>query len=260
MIARLCEAGRAQFLSAVRGRPYFGDVLPVHLAVFGMEHPRVRFFTAGPDAAVQLRGQSAALCGTYDREEMGAFLRMQGVRAVTAAAAPPDGYRRVQTLHNLAWRGQPCAAAPCPDAARLVLERAPAPGEVADFLMRGAQDADARDNFYSELCVKLARGAALVWAVRREGRLVATAGAYALSPAGAYLAAVETDAALRGQGVGSWLTGLLTARLAAGGRRVALTCARERLQFYARLGFVQEDAIFRCVPREETEKAGHAAG
>ena len=66
MIAELNESNRPQFLAAVRGRPYFGDILPVQLAVFG---------------------RSAVLCGTYDAEETGAFLRMQGVRYVTAGGA-----------------------------------------------------------------------------------------------------------------------------------------------------------------------------
>ena len=92
---------------------------------------------------------------------------------------------------------------------------------------------------------KAGQGAAEVWAVRREGALVSTAGAYALSPDTAYLAAVETLEALRGQGIGGWLTGLLAADLAARGRRVALSCKKERLNFYHRLGFAAEDTVQR---------------
>ena len=173
MIAELNESNRPQFLAAVRGRPYFGDILPVHLAVFGRSGALMRFYVADGSAAVQLKGRSAVLCGTYDAEETGAFLRMQGVRYVNAG------------------------------------------------------------------------GAAEVWAVRREGALVSTAGAYALSPDTAYLAAVETLEALRGQGIGGWLTGLLAADLAARGRRVALSCKKERLNFYHRLGFAAEDTVQR---------------
>ena len=61
----------------------------------------------------------------------------------------------------------------------------------------------------------------------------------------AYLAAVETLEALRGQGIGGWLTGLLAADLAARGRRVALSCKKERLNFYHRLGFAAEDTVQR---------------
>ena len=43
MIAELNESNRPQFLAAVRGRPYFGDILPVHLAVFGRSGALMRF-------------------------------------------------------------------------------------------------------------------------------------------------------------------------------------------------------------------------
>ncbi|MBD5093743.1 MAG: GNAT family N-acetyltransferase [Subdoligranulum sp.] len=54
------------------------------------------------------------------------------------------------------------------------MDKTPPPGETADFLVRakgveGAKGAEIRDNFYSALCTKLARGAACVWAVRQAG-------------------------------------------------------------------------------------------
>ena len=203
MIAELNESNRPQFLAAVRGRPYFGDILPVHLAVFGRSGALMRFYVADASAAVQLKGRSAVLCGTYDAEETGAFLRMQGVRYVNAGGAAPAGYSPLYALHNLVLAK--AAAPPCPDAVRLTLDRAPAPAEVTDFMMRGEDDPGAWDNFYSELCTKLARG----------------------------------------QGIGGWLTGLLAADLAARGRRVALSCKKERLNFYHRLGFAAEDTVQR---------------
>ena len=63
MIAELNESNRPQFLAAVRGRPYFGDILPVHLAVFGRSGALMRFYVADGSAAVQLKGRSAVLCG-----------------------------------------------------------------------------------------------------------------------------------------------------------------------------------------------------
>ena len=195
MIAELNESNRPQFLAAVRGRPYFGDILPVHLAVFGRSGALMRFYVADGSAAVQLKGRSAVLCGTYDAEETGAFLRMQGVRYVNAGGAAPAGYSPLYALHNLVLAK--AAAPPCPDAVRLTLDRAPAPAEVTDFMMRGEDDPGAWDNFYSELCTKLARGAAEVWAVRREGALVSTAGAYALSPDTAYLGFAAEDTVQR---------------------------------------------------------------
>ena len=280
---------RTRFLDAVRGRPYFGDLLPVELAVFGAMHgPVPRFFTATPAAALCVRGRGALLCGTYDLEETGGFLQLHGVEQVQTDGAPPVGYAREQRLYCMAFSGasKEAIGAPAPispgvpvspesffspeesirlepptlSIAGLTLDKAPPPGETADFLMH-AKGAEIRDNFYSELCAKLARGAACVWAVRQaedgcgdsrgDGRIIASAGAYALTPETAYLAAIETAEPLRGKGIGSWLVGTLAAQLAGEGRRVALVCAGNRVPFYERLGFKTENTVWRCT--RETE-------
>ncbi len=247
MIRRFSEEGRAPFLDAVRGKPYFGDVLPVHLAVFGTDNALVRFYLAQPAAAVQLRGQSAILCGSYDAEETGAFLRMQGITRVTASGGAPAGFGAGETLYTMALR-HAVSRQPAPALPGLALDTAPPPGEVTDFLMRNEVEPCAWDNFYSELCTKLSRGAALVWAVRQNGGIVSTAGAYALTPSSAYLAAIETREELRGRGLGSWLTAALAARLTEGGRRAALSCREERLSFYERIGFFVENTVSRYFP------------
>ena len=258
MIARVTPESRAQFINAVRGRPYFGSVLPVELEIFGGVRggPVPRFFTASPGAALCLRGRSALLCGTYDREETGGFLALCGADRVRTDGAPPPGYAREERLLCMALLCVASAEAPpMPRLAGLSLDTAPPPGETADFVMRG-QGAEMRDNFYSELCTKLARGAACVWAARRDGRMIATAGAYALSPETAYLAAIETAEALRGRGIGSWLTGALAACLAAKGRRVSLLCGQARAAFYERLGFAQESAVWQCARAAEPMPGG----
>ncbi len=276
MIRRVEEANRAPFLAAVRGRPHFGDVMPVELAVFGTMHggPVPRFFTAAPGAALCVRGRSALMCGTYDREETGGFLGLCGVDRVLTDGVPPAGYARRRHLYCMALAGTgkgkelpPTGTdllpreAPAPPLAGLALDSAPPPGETADFLM-SAQGAEIRDNFYSELCTKLARGAACVWAARQNGRMIATAGAYALAPETAYLAFVETAEPLRGRGVGSWLVGALAARLAGEGRRVSLLCEKGRIAFYGRLGFKQEGTLWQCTREAEAGEmeAGEAEG
>lgn len=261
---------RARFLDAVRGRPYFGDLLPVELAVFGAMHgaPVPRFFTATPNAALCIRGRGALLCGTYDPEETGGFLQLHGVEHVQTDGAPPAGYAREKKLFCMAYSGAKAAGALAPPITGLTLDKTPPPGETADFLMcakgvKGTKGAEIRDNFYSELCVKLARGAACVWAVRQAvdeagneagdgpGKIIASAGAYALTDETAYLAAIETAEPLRGRGIGTWLVGTFAAQLASEGRRVALVCAENRTAFYGRLGFETEKTIWRCT--RETE-------
>ena len=272
MIRRVDTAGRASFLAAVRGKAYFGDVMPLHLAVFGENHPHMQFYTASPNAALQVHGRSALLCGTYNREETGGFCALCGVERVLADGAPPAGYVRERRLCYMVFSGADAKAGEGsgagdasvgagelrkPPPAGLVLDKAPPPGETADFLMRG-KGGELRDNFYAELCMKLARGAACVWAVRgaRDGRMCATAGAYALTPKTAYLAAVETAGPLRGKGIGSWLVAALAAQLAAEGRRVSLHCEEGRAAFYARLGFAQAHAVWRYGRGEEAAEEG----
>lgn len=276
MIVLVDPERRARFLDAVRGRPYFGDLLPVELAVFGRMHgaPVPRFFTAMPAAALCLRGRGALLCGTYDAQETGGFLQLHGVEQVQTDGAPPAGYAREERLFCMAFSGAKAAAAAnpispgmpdspgktvfpvssVPPVAGLTLDKTPPPGETADFLMR-AKGAEIRDNFYSELCVKLARGAACVWAVRQAGdgcgKIIASAGAYALTGKTAYLAAIETAESLRGKGIGSRLVGTLAAHLAGEGRRVALVCAENRVSFYNRLGFKTENTVWRCTRKPE---------
>ena len=343
---------RDRFLDAVCGRPYFGDLLPAELAVFGMMHgaPVPRFFTATPAAALCVRGRGAQLCGTYDVEETGGFLQLHGVEHVQTDGAPPAGYVREQRLFCMAYFGAAAPILPVPPVSPempasskmpvssertvppevpvssempvspertlpseplgaiasqemfispervvwpepseppitgLTLDKTPPPGETADFLMRAkgvtdANGAEIRDNFYSELCTKLARGAACVWAVRRAGAgaaggygnnaadshrsddragrengpIIASAGVYALTPKTAYLAAIETAGPLRGRGIGSWLVGALTAHFAGEGRRVALVCRENRVSFYERLGFRIENTIWRCAREAEAE-------
>lgn len=330
---------RDRFLDAVRGKPYFGDLLPAELTVFGAMRggPVPRFFTATPAAALCLRGRGALLCGTYDTQETGGFLQLHGVEQVQTDGAPPAGYVREQRLFCMVYSGVKAAGdmgsilpgvpvppgtpvspapsevpaspdifilpevpvspemhlspertlpaeLPVPPLPGLTLDKTPPPGETADFLMRakgvtGAKGAEIRDNFYSELCVKRARGAACVWAVRQagdeagnetgnetgneagdeagneaangRGKMIASAGAYALTPETAYLAAIETAGPLRGRGIGSRLVGTLAAQLAGEGRRVTLVCRENRVSFYERIGFRTESTIWRCT--RETE-------
>ena len=79
----------------------------------------------------------------------------------------------------------------------------------------------------------------------QEGQLLAEATFPEFTPGVVNIDHTFVDEALRGQGIGGWLTGLLAADLAAQGRPVALSCKKERLNFYHRLGFAAEDTVQR---------------
>ena len=96
-----------------------------------------------------------------------------------------------------------------------------------------------RDDFYSELCSKRARGRAVVWALEQGGELACTVGAYAIGTEQAYMACGETAEPLRGHGIGGRLIVQMANALAAEGKHPVFLCAPERVHFYTRLGFAK---------------------
>ena len=164
------------FLPRCGAGPISADILPVHLAVFGRSGALMRFYR-GRMVPPPYSSRAAAPCCAVrtTRTETGAFLRMQGVRYVNAGGAAPAGLQSsVRAAQSGAGESRRSAVpGRCPPDAG---PRARARRGDGFLLMRGEDDPGAWDNFYSELCTKLARGAAEVWAVRREGALVSTGG------------------------------------------------------------------------------------
>ena len=82
-------------------------------------------------------------------------------------------------------------------------------------------------------------------------RLVCTVGAYALWNGQAYMACGQTDAALRGRGIGGRLIVQMANTLAAEGWQPVFLCSPERVPFYTRLGFTRLGEYARYEPPEE---------
>lgn len=248
MIARAdTPARRVRFRSACRGKPYYGAMLPLELALFGKSQPG-RFY-AGPTLALDLGGQTAVALGRANPEELAGFLAFCGVEKLMADGPAPAGWERAEalTLFGLA----PGRALALPEAdealwAGLRLNREPSPRGLAKTLY---PDAPARqDDFYSALCSKRSRGLARVWALEREGRILCTVGAYALWAGEAALACGMTAAPLRGKGIGGRLIAGAAGALAAEGWRVSFLCREERVRFYTRLGFSPLGAMSLYIP------------
>lgn len=134
--------------------------------------------------------------------------------------------------------------------AALRWEKSPPAGPVADALF-AHQGQARRDDFYSELCTKRSRGQARVWALYQGESLVCTVGAYALWNGQAYMACGQTDAALRGRGIGGRLIVQMANTLAAEGWQPVFLCSPERVPFYTRLGFTRLGEYARYEPPEE---------
>lgn len=243
MIAQVnTPARRARFWNACRGKPALGATLPLALELFGKSQPG-RFY-AGPTLAVDVGGRTAWAAGHANPEELGSFLTFCGCRAVLLEpdCPAPTGWQQgsTHTIFGLA-AGE---TLPVPEADEalwesLTLDRAPASGEVADVLFadRGKQ---RRDDFYSELCTKRARGKAIVWALKDQtGAIVCTVGAYALHAGQGYMACGQTAEALRGRGIGGRLIVQMANALSAEGWQPVFLCAPERVHFYTRLGFTR---------------------
>lgn len=241
MITQLQTAAqRADFLAAIRGRPYFHALLGRDIALWADNPGAPSKLFALPGAALAVSGPAAQLCGKpEDWEEVAAFLRFVGVERLTtdqpSTGAANLPLRRALYLYTLA-AGERLPMPPAP--AGCTLDREPSMGLVADFVF--GQEPARRDAFYSEACTAVAHGMAQARAVRdAAGRAVCTVGAYAIYGGEAYMAMGETLEELRGQGIGGWAIAGLANELADAGHTVTFLCEAKRRRFYTRLGFTE---------------------
>lgn len=255
MIAQVTNRRQQQrYLRACGDRLCLGATMPLALRLFGRSQPG-RFF-AGPTLALDVGGSTAFLAGHANPEELAGFLAFCGCSGVIldeAECPAPAGWVRAKT-HTVfglaAGRALPLPPAQEELWAALRWEKSPPAGPVADALF-AHQGQARRDDFYSELCTKRSRGQARVWALYQGERLVCTVGAYALWNGQAYMACGQTDAALRGRGIGGRLIVQMANTLAAEGWQPVFLCSPERVPFYTRLGFTRLGEYARYEPPEE---------
>lgn len=213
--------------------------MPQALALFGKSQPG-RFF-AGPTLALDVGGSTAWLAGHANPDELASFLHFCGCKAVIldeAECPPPTGWARVKS--HFVFGLAPGKQLPEPAVeetlwASLHFNPEPPAGPVAQMLFPDRPT--RRDDFYSELCSKRARGRAVVWALEQGGELACTVGAYAIGTEQAYMACGETAEPLRGRGIGGRLIVRLANTLSAQGLQPLFLCSPERVHFYTRLGF-----------------------
>lgn len=230
---------RQRFRSACRGKLCLGVTMPQALELFGKSQPG-RFF-AGPTLALDVGGSTAWLAGHANPDELASFLHFCGCKAVIldeAECPPPTGWARAKS-HSV-FGLTPGKQLPEPAVeetlwASLHFDPEPPAGPVAQMLFPDRPT--RRDDFYSELCSKRARGRAVVWALEQGGELACTVGAYAIGTEQAYMACGETAEPLRGRGIGGRLIVRLANTLSAQGLQPLFLCSPERVHFYTRLGF-----------------------
>ena len=245
-----------RFRNACRGKLCLGVTLPQALELFGKSQPG-RFF-AGPTLALDIGGSTAWMAGHANPEELASFLAFCGCKAVVldeAECPPPTGWVRAK-IHSI-FGLAPGQQLPLPKAdealwASLTFDAEPPARPIAESLF---PDRPARrDDFYSELCTKRARGKALVWALKQGDAIACTVGAYAIGNEQAYMACGETIELLRGRGIGGRLIVQLANELSAEGLQPVFLCSPERVHFYTRLGFTKfgEYARYEQTPSVKT--------
>lgn len=232
MIAQITnETYASWYQNACADKTYFGCVMPVQLELFGKASG---CYFAGEKIAIDANGNKAIACGAADPEELASFLAFLDKHELLTDGTMPTGWQEKEQLHLFALEaGEQLSVPRQPDA--LLRNEMPSPLPVARFLF--ADQPERQDDFYAELCTKRNHNKALVWTLEQEGKIISTAGAYALHAGQAYLACAETAAHLRGQGIGGWLIVTLSNQLSAQGWRVVLLAKQERVHFYHRLGF-----------------------
>ena len=237
---------QTEYLRRIAGKPYFAAVLGTHLRLFG-QHPASgwSFYLLPGTAVLELRGGSAALCGTLPggpagedaREELAGFLRFLHIDTLRAEQPLTlNGWQPAAplTLWELP-KGRTLPTPPAPPA-ELTLDKAPSMLPVSRLVFADS-DAEA-DEFYSTACTALAHGVGACSALLHDRTPVCTVGCYEQSDAESYMAAGVTDPAWRGRGLARWLIVDLANELAAD-RTVRFACFPELCGFYEQLGFLQ---------------------
>lgn len=225
-----------EVLRRARPWPAVGAIIELYWRM-QQENPRLphRFYLVGENGVLRMGGSRANLCGSVDDPaEMADFLRFERVAQITSIGFLPPGWRLVEEDEVLLRRPAPYTAT-WPEG----LDEAPRIGEVMQVLESTEgymTPMAARGFFYADANARRNHGGAEIWGMRRQGQLVATAGAWAIAAREAYIACVETLPQYRGEGMAGGMLGGLCERL--GGRlALSLLCLPALCPFYARWGF-----------------------
>lgn len=236
----------AAVLAAARTTPVFGTMTEMywHLWVENHKMPH-QFYLVDGGAVLKLSGRHATLCGCpKDDEELVDFLGFMQVRRVEALNWRPPGWRQAGENPVLV---RPPAPAP-PGEAKPGFEQYPPLCDVLALLENSGELALSRtgwEDFWVDANIRRNHGVAHIWGIREDGHLVSTAGAWAITETGAYIACVATLPQARGRGHATALLRLLVQRHAR--RTLSLMCAPQNTGFYTRLGFhALEDRAFVC--------------
>lgn len=246
MIAQVTQDIYARWYDqACSGRPFFGCLLPVQRQLLGKASAG---FFAGEHLAVDASGALVMAAGTADPEELASFLAFLDKHQYLTDGTVPAGWHEGQTVRLYTLPPENCLPLP-PRPADAVWNENPSAFGVARLMFA---ESERQDDFYSELCTKRNHGMAQVYTLEADGKILSTAGAYALYDGQAYLACVKTRPDCRGRGLAGWLVIDTANRLARQGWQVVLLARPDRFSFYEKLGFVCQQELTIYTDRNET--------
>ncbi len=211
------------------------------------ENPRVPYahYLAGEACVFSVNRAMALFAGTpQDDEEMAAFLTLTGTRRVFTNGWAPPGWKKEPHVTMCIPHGSAdvCIAMLLQD--KHEIDENPSINDVLKVIEASegsSQPPEARDALYTDVNIRRNHGYALVYAIRENGRAVATAGAYAISQTEAYIACVETLPTARRKGYAARLVHALARRFCE--LDVTLICEEALVDFYKRLGFARTPAV-----------------
>lgn len=250
MIRKAGRENGPQILEIFAGTPALGVLCAMNWNL-QTENPRLPygFYRTDWQAAIQITGSRGVYCGpcpdSEQREELSEFLSFCGLSAWTAAGWHPPNWRvaedsRVMELITRTKAPPKLSGLDCCPSAREVMA-------VLEHSGAAALPEAVRESFWVDFNVRRNHNAAAVYGLRREGRLVSTAGLYAIAQKQAYLACVETLPDYQGQGYAKNLIRALCHQYP--DHQIYLLCQDSLQAFYQTLGFeTREHRVYTAVP------------
>lgn len=245
MITNISPDNAPLITSILRDSPCIGARLEVDRAI-ARQNPAVpyRFYLSGDRALLGLNTNTALLVGApQDPEELTLFLSCTGVgRLFSDGWAPPD-WERESFFRLLREPGATCPSTEpvgelFPSDSDTEYDPAPSAGDIIQLLEQSSGNIlspEARDRLYADINIRRNHGCADICGFRYQGRLVSTAGAWALTTQEVYIACVETHPTVRRRGLATRLIEGLCNRYP--DHSSTLICTQKLLPYYQRMGF-----------------------
>lgn len=220
--------------------PAIGALCEMHwrLLCQNMHMPH-KFFVLSSGAVLKLSGHSAALCGTPACEEeageLDLFLKFNHVKLLTSLGWKPSNWHISKTACVLVRKatGKYTKFTPAQG-----FDEEPPVNDVMAILKADGNELSeefASESFWVDFHIRRNHGVCAVYGIWQAGRLVSTAGIWALTPNAGYIANIETLKEYRKRGYASALIKTLCVKFSH--LTLSLMCEETMTSFYIKHGF-----------------------